>query len=95
VEIARALAAKPRLLLLDEPAAGLNYGERIEFGNLISRIRAEFDLTVLLVEHQMGLVMGLCGRLLVLNLGQLLAEGSPAEISANPAVITAYLGEAA
>jgi branched-chain amino acid transport system ATP-binding protein len=95
VEIARALAAKPRLLLLDEPAAGLNHSERIEFGNLIRRIRDEFELTVLLVEHQMGLVMGLCGRLLVLNLGQLLAEGTPAEISANPAVVTAYLGEAA
>jgi branched-chain amino acid transport system ATP-binding protein len=95
VEIARALAAKPRLLLLDEPAAGLSHGERIEFGELIKRIRAEFDLTVLLVEHQMGLVMGLCGRLLVLHLGQLLAEGSPAEISANPAVVSAYLGEVA
>jgi branched-chain amino acid transport system ATP-binding protein len=95
VEIARALAAKPRLLLLDEPAAGLNHGERIEFGNLIRRVRDAFDLTVLLVEHQMGLVMGLCGRLLVLHLGQLLAEGTPAQIGANPAVVTAYLGEAA
>ena len=93
VEIARALAAKPRLLLLDEPAAGLNHVERIEFGDLIKRICDDFELTVLLVEHQMGLVMGLCGRLLVLNLGQILAEGSPAEISTNPTVITAYLGE--
>jgi branched-chain amino acid transport system ATP-binding protein len=95
VEIARALAAKPRLLLLDEPASGLNHVERIEFGNLIKRIRDEFELTVLLVEHQMGLVMGLCGRLLVLNLGQLLAQGPPTEISINPAVVTAYLGDAA
>jgi branched-chain amino acid transport system ATP-binding protein len=95
VEIARALATRPRLLLLDEPAAGLNHQERIAFGELIRRIRDAFALTVLLVEHQMGLVMGLCGRLLVLHLGQLLAEGTPREISANPAVISAYLGEAA
>jgi branched-chain amino acid transport system ATP-binding protein len=95
VEIARALAARPRLLLLDEPAAGLNHAERIEFGSLITRIRDAFDLTVLLVEHQMGLVMALCGRLVVLHLGQVLAEGKPADISANPAVITAYLGAAA
>jgi len=95
VSRSRALAAKPRLLLLDEPAAGLNHVERIEFSNLVKRLRDEFELTILLVEHQMGLVMGLCGRLLVLNLGRLLAEGSPAEISADPAVITAYLGEAA
>jgi branched-chain amino acid transport system ATP-binding protein len=95
VEIARALAARPRLLLLDEPAAGLNHAERVAFGDLIRRIRDEFSLTVLLVEHQMGLVMGLCSRLLVLHLGQLLAEGTPREIGANPAVVSAYLGEAA
>jgi branched-chain amino acid transport system ATP-binding protein len=95
VEIARALAAKPRLLLLDEPAAGLNHGERIEFGDLVRRVRDAFDLTILLVEHNMGLVMGLCGRLLVLHLGQVLAEGTPAQVSANPAVVSAYLGEAA
>ena len=95
VEIARALAARPRLLLLDEPAAGLNHAERVAFGDLIRRIRDEFALTVLLVEHQMGLVMGLCSRLLVLHLGQLLAEGTPREIGANPAVVSAYLGEAA
>jgi branched-chain amino acid transport system ATP-binding protein len=95
VEIARALAAKPRLLLLDEPAAGLNHGERIEFGNLIRRVREAFGLTILLVEHNMGLVMGLCSRLLVLHLGQVLAEGTPSQVSANPAVVSAYLGEAA
>jgi branched-chain amino acid transport system ATP-binding protein len=95
VEIARALAARPQLLLLDEPAAGLTYAELTDFGRLILRIRDAFQLTVLLVEHNMGLVADLCTRVLVLNLGRKLAEGSPAEIQSNPAVIAAYLGEAA
>jgi branched-chain amino acid transport system ATP-binding protein len=95
VEIARALASKPKLLLLDEPAAGLNHGELVEFGQLINRLRKAFDLTVLLVEHNMGLVMDLCERLIVLHLGKNLAEGVPAEIKENPTVIAAYLGEAA
>jgi branched-chain amino acid transport system ATP-binding protein len=95
VEIARALAARPKLLLLDEPAAGLTYGELVAFGALITKVRRAFDLTVLLVEHNMGLVMDLCGRLIVLHLGRKLAEGAPAEISRDPAVIAAYLGDAA
>ena len=93
VEIARALASHPQLLLLDEPAAGLTHSEVARFGRLIERIRKRFEVTVLLVEHNMNLVMELCGRLLVLNFGQLLAEGTFAEIRRDPAVISAYLGE--
>jgi len=95
VEIARALAARPKLLMLDEPAAGLNHRELVEFGALILRLRADFGLSVLLVEHNMGLVMELCERLVVLHLGQKLAEGAPHEIKRNKAVVSAYLGEAA
>ncbi|PWT90461.1 MAG: high-affinity branched-chain amino acid ABC transporter ATP-binding protein LivG [Proteobacteria bacterium] len=94
VEIARALASRPRLLLLDEPASGLTYRELVDFGALISRIRDLFDLTVLLVEHNMGLVMDLCSRVLVLHLGRKLAEGTPAQIQSDPAVVAAYLGDA-
>ena len=93
VEIARALAAKPRLLLLDEPAAGLNDTETLALRELIARIRAS-GVTVLLVEHHMPLVMGVSDRLLVLDYGSVLAEGTPAEIQADPRVVAAYLGGA-
>lgn len=93
VEIARALAAKPQLLLLDEPAAGLNDTETLALRDLISRIRAT-GITVLLVEHHMPLVMSVSDRLLVLDYGSVLAEGTPTEIQADPRVIAAYLGGA-
>jgi branched-chain amino acid transport system ATP-binding protein len=93
VEIARALAAKPRLLLLDEPAAGLNDTESMGLRDLIARISAS-GVTILLVEHHMPLVMSVSNRLLVLDYGSVLAEGTPAEIQANPQVVAAYLGGA-
>lgn len=93
LEIARALAAGPKLLLLDEPAAGMNPKETSALMDLIALIRKKFDLTILLIEHDMGLVMGICERIYVLDHGQLIASGTPKEIRSNKKVIEAYLGE--
>lgn len=93
LEIARALAGKPRLLLLDEPAAGMNPQETAVLMDLIHRIREEFELTILLIEHDMSLVMRISERILVLDYGQTIAEGRPEEIKDHPRVIEAYLGE--
>lgn len=93
LEIARALATEPKLLLLDEPAAGMNPQETKELMEMIRWIRKEFDLSILLIEHDMGLVMGVCERIYVLEYGCLIAEGTPDEIKNNHRVIEAYLGE--
>jgi len=93
LEIARALATNPKLLILDEPAAGMNPQETQELMKLILSLRDEFKLTILLIEHDMSLVMGLCERILVLDYGRTIAEGRPEEIKNNPRVIEAYLGE--
>jgi branched-chain amino acid transport system ATP-binding protein len=93
LEIVRALAGKPRLLLLDEPAAGMNPQETFELMDLIRFVKREFNLTVLLIEHDMNLVMGICERLLVLDYGKTIAHGLPEAIRTDPVVIKAYLGE--
>lgn len=95
LEIARALASRPKLLLLDEPAAGMNPNETRELTKLIRWVKDRFELTVFLIEHDMRLVMGLCHRILVLDYGITIAEGTPAEIQGNRTVVEAYLGEEA
>lgn len=92
LEIVRALASNPKLLLLDEPAAGMNPQETKELMELIAFIRSEFKLTILLIEHDMKLVMGICEKIMVLNYGRIIATGTPDEIQTNPEVVKAYLG---
>jgi len=93
LEVARALALQPKLLLLDEPAAGMNPQESLELVELIRRVHERMKLTIILIEHHMDVVMNLCERIAVLNFGRKIAEGTPDEIQSNPLVLEAYLGQ--
>jgi branched-chain amino acid transport system ATP-binding protein len=93
LEMARAIASDPKLLLLDEPAAGMNNKETAQLGTIIRRIRDDLKIGVVLVEHDMELVMDISDRIMVLNFGSVLAEGTPVQIQENPEVVAAYLGE--